>query len=295
MFGKDEQVGRSQRGIEFKQHRRNDAAMARVKRKRTGAGHQGAGPLDDLPAQRRKPRSIDNGYRQPWPPCLIFPVAFRRDDQRADGRLLCLPKPKDDIRLIHGLLCPGDTLRLDAVITFAQSRRINEEQRKPVEHHRRFDAITCRPRDIRNDRCVPINQRIEKAGFSGIGRTSEDNADAVMKPFCRRLVKQRSHRLSQRRKPRQVVGRRLPDIAFIGKIESGLDRRGFAQQLRLPCLDPAPHLSTCQQKSSGTLGFGFGRQKIGQALCFGKIDPPVFEGAAGEFTRLRGAKPIQLS
>ena len=58
-----------------------------------------------------------------------------------------------------------------------------------------------------------------------------------------------------------------------------------------PALDQPPHPAIGAEQGGAALALGFGLKQVGQSFGFGQVDPPVGEGAAGEFAGLGGAHP----
>ena len=161
---------------------------------------------------------------------------------------------------------------------------VGQQDRHAGERQRHLDMIARGARNVRDDRPVLANYRVDKAGFSGIRRACDDDPDAILQ----RLDARPREPLLKFRRPAPRNPLTAPDRRAIVLviIDRALGPGGQAEQPRLPFLDLLPQPALGERQRRLALRFGLGLDQVGEPFRLGQVDAPVLERAAGEFARL---------
>ena len=150
-----------------------------------------------------------------------------------------------------------------------------------------LDDIAGRPRLLRHDCRVAPRERIQQRRLADVGRSGDDDAEAVAEPFASpvgEMMRDGGEQLgdSSVGLHRSVGG----DIGLVGEVEAGLGERLRLHQLLAPQLVERPRPAFGLRDGLARLRLGLGGDEIGKALDLGEIDAPVLEGAPRELAGL---------
>ena len=154
-----------------------DLALARQQRRGPldqQAGSESSRPAPVVADTERSTRPGGRARDRPW----------RERGSRRAGRLGGRPQPEDQIRRLGRGAGAVDADRFDLVGRCRAGPAVSISRNgMPPKRDRRLDQVARRARNGRDDRRLPSDQRIEKAGLSGVRRAGDDDPDAVLEPL----------------------------------------------------------------------------------------------------------------
>ena len=152
-----------------------------------------------------------------------------------------------------------------------------------------LDHVAGGAGDRRHDRGLTLRNAIEQRRLAGIGRPGDHHPQALAQALAARGAgKRRVDLVGQRPSERErAVDEILRHVAFVGKIDRGLDLRQRLDRARAPGLGAIAEQAAHLLQRLPPLRLGVGADQVGERLDLGEVELAVLEGAAGELAGLR--------
>lgn len=194
---------------------------------------------------------------------------------------------------------PVNSRLLQSVVGFAKASGVKERDGKTGNLHPNFDDVPSRARDFGRDRGFTPGKLVQQRGLASIGRADNRDFKTVTDPFSGLNASGLAVKLGGKAVDEgKDFGRDVDGNVFIGKVDSGLQKRPCPDQVTPPGFNLLPDRAGEDTDGLTPLRFGFSVDQVGKALDLGKVKDTVFKGATGEFawlgqteTRLHGKRP----